>query len=192
MAQKRVKSHTKRNNRKNKKTIKTRKTLKQKRKTLKQKRIGGASSYISQEYEKYREKLLAKGDNDKLRELQQGSKLMNVLNELLGLDKASRVKNAMRSGHIRTILIDGDLNVKVLLDFDRFGLVYDCDFTDGGESVVVNIKLAFPNNTFKTISYRVDEEEATEGMNENDKVIVFMFSSVMEPKYNELMNIVAA
>jgi hypothetical protein len=185
MAQKRVKSRTKRNNRKNKRTIK-------KRKTLKQKHIGGASSYISQEYEKYREKLVAKGDNDKLRELQQGSKLMNVLNELLGLDKASRVKNAMRSGHIRTILIDGDLNVKVLLDFDRFGLVYDCDFTDGGESVVVNIKLAFPNNTFKTISYRVDEEAATEGMNKNDTDIVFMFSSVMEPKYNELMNIVAA
>ena len=191
MAQKRVKSHTKRNNRKNKRTIKTRKTI-QKRKTLKRKRIGGASSYISQEYEKYRENLVAKGDNDKLRELQQGSKLTNVLNELLGLDDVSRVKNAMRSGHIRTILEDGYLNVKVLLDFDRFGLIYQCDFTDGGESVVVNIKLAFPNNTFKTISYRVDEEEATEGMNENDKVIVFMFSRVMEPKYNELMNIVAA
>lgn len=183
MAQKRVKSHTKRNNRKNKRTIK-------KRKTLKRKRVGGASSYISQEYEKYREKLVANGDNDKLRELQQGSKLTNVLNELLGLDNASRVKNTMRSGHIRTMLADDDLNVKVLLDFDRFGLIYQCDFTDGGESVVVNIKLAFPNNTFKTISYRGDEEEATEGMNENDKVIVFMFSRVMEPNYNELMNIV--
>ena len=185
MAQKRVKSRTKRNNKKNKRTI-------QKRKTLKRKHIGGASSYISQEYEKYREKLVAKADNDKLRELQQGIKLTNVLNELLGLYDASRVKNAMRSGHIRTILEDGDLNVKVLLDFDRFGLIYQCDFTDGGESVVVNIKLAFPNNTFKTISHRGDEEEATEGMNENDKNIVSMFSRVMEPNYNELMNIVAA
>jgi hypothetical protein len=187
MAQKRVKSRTKRNNRKNKRTIK-------RRKTLRRKRVGGASSYISQEYEKYREKLVANGDNDKLRELQQGSKLTNVLNELLGLDDASRVKNAMRSGHIRAILEDGDLNVKVLLDFDRFGLIYQCDFTDGGESVVVNIMIAFPNNTFGKIKYGGPDEveAATQGMNENDKNIVSMFSRVMEPKYNELMNIVAA
>ena len=134
---------------------------------------------------------MANNDQDKLRELQEGGKLRNVLNELLGLQNASRVNNAMRSGHIRTMLEDDDLNVKVLLDFDHFGLIYQCDFTDGGESVVVKIKLAFPNNTFKTISYRGDEEEATEGMENNDKQIVYMFSRVMEPNYNELMNIVA-
>jgi hypothetical protein len=97
----------------------------------------------------------------------------------------------MRSGHLQTFLRDGDLNVKVFLDFERFGLVYQCDFTDNGESIVAQIKLAFPNNTFKTISYRVDAEDATEGMENSDKQIVYMFARAMEPSYDTLMDIVA-
>jgi hypothetical protein len=152
---------------------------------------GGASSYIMQEYNKYRNKLINAGDHDKLHELQEGVKLLSVLTELIGAQNASRVTHAMRSGHLQTFLRDGDLNVKVFLDFANFGMVYQCDFTDNGEVVVVHINIAFPDNTFKTISYRGDEEDATEDMENGDKQLVYMFARVMDPNYEELMNIVA-
>lgn len=184
--QKRVKSRTKHN--KKKMTNKKTKRATRKRRTQKK---GGGTSYIVQEYNKYRNELMAAGDADKLRELQEGGKLLAVITELIGEQNASRVQHAMRSGHLQTFLKNGDLNVKVFLDFVNFGMIYQCDFTDNGEVVVGKIKLAFPNNIFKSISYRVDAEDATEGMENSDKQIVYMFVRAMEPSYDALMDIVA-
>lgn len=184
MRHQRVKSRTKHNKKRtnNKKTRSKRTT---------RKRRGGASSYIMQEYNKYREELLALNDDDKLNELQEGIILTNVLKNLLGEQNASRIRNVMHSGHLQTTLINGYLNIKVFLEFQRFGMVYQCDFTNDGETVVVNIKIALPDRTFKTISYPGDQVFATEGMQDSDKEIVEMFASVMEPSYDNLMAIVA-
>ena len=190
MPTKRAKSHTKRNNRKIKRNTRSKRKTIRKKHISKRKHIGGSTSYIVEQYNEYKEKLMDANDVDKLRELENGIKLTNVLKELLGEENALRIKGIVSSGHIKTFLIYGDLNIKVFLDFMNFGLVYECDFTNDGETVVVHIKLAFPNNTFKTIVYEGDEEEATEDMGEVEKQIVYMFSSVREPNYIELMNII--
>lgn len=164
------KTRTKRKNIR-RKTNKSKMNKSKKNKSIKRKRTGGASSSIAQSYNRYREKLTAKNDVNKLHELETGEYLTKVLNELVGAQNASKIMNAARIKYLDTY---GDLNVKLLFDFDNFGLVYECDFTDDGETMVVTIYLSFPNNVNKRISHGSldDFDAALDGMDENDKRIV--------------------
>ena len=167
-----------------------RKYKKKSRKTrTKKNRRGGASSYIAGQYNAYKQQLTTKNDVDKLRELDEGVKMKAILDSFFGVQGASKVTNAMRMGYLRHNVRDGDLEIKLFLDFLNFGMIYTCDFTDDGETLVTHIKLAFPNNTFKSISYKMDEEEATEGMADEDKGLVSMFVN-NQPNYDDLMSAV--